>query len=99
MAYSSRVLHRTQTPTYKIYVHGLFNPRPGQAAAYPGRGVLGWAYPNLRSGPTLADSHTFSLTATTKIARRNVITKRNEIEPDLRLGLSEPRLTTDVKVF
>ena len=31
---------------YKIYVHGLFNPRPAQAAAYPGRGVLGWAYPS-----------------------------------------------------
>ena len=31
---------------YKIYAHGLFNPRPAQAAAYPGRGVLGWAYPS-----------------------------------------------------
>ena len=30
---------------YKMYVHGLFNPRPAQAAAYPGRGVLGWTYP------------------------------------------------------
>ena len=34
----------TQYKWYKIYVHGLFNPRPAQAAAYPGRGVLGWAY-------------------------------------------------------
>ena len=31
---------------HKRYVHGLFNPRPAQAAAYPGRGVLGWAYPS-----------------------------------------------------
>ena len=31
---------------YKIYVQGLFSPRLVQAAAYPGRGVLGWAYPS-----------------------------------------------------
>ena len=31
---------------YKIYAHGLFNPRPAEAAAYPGRRVLGWAYPS-----------------------------------------------------
>ena len=31
---------------YKIYVHGLFNPRPAQSAAHPGRWVLGWTYPS-----------------------------------------------------
>ena len=30
----------------KIYVHGLFNPWPAQDAAYPGQGLLGWAYPS-----------------------------------------------------
>ena len=43
-----RGLHKTRTPRiktykwYKIYAHGLFNPRLAQAAVYPGRGVLGW---------------------------------------------------------
>ena len=31
---------------YKIYIHGLFNPRPAQVAAHPGRWVLGWTYPS-----------------------------------------------------
>ena len=43
-----RGLHKTRTPRiktykwYKIYAHGLFNPRLAQAAVYPGREVLGW---------------------------------------------------------
>ena len=31
---------------YKIYSHGLFNPRPAQVAAHAGRWVLGWTYPS-----------------------------------------------------
>ena len=44
----SRSLRKIWTPRiwYKIYIHVLFNPRPAQVSAHPGRWVLGWTYPS-----------------------------------------------------
>ena len=42
----NRAVYTRENKRYKIYVHRLFNPLLDQAAAYPGRGVLYWAYPS-----------------------------------------------------